>query len=162
MFKGATCRGSYVLGTACGNCERCAQDPMRPVNANEMQIAGNHYGNRDAKYQHWDLVADTGMGYFEGQISKYVCRWRFKNGKQDLEKALHFAKKMQELVLAGRYPLRQVPVREEGMVLVSNFAIAQKLLHEETIILELCACRATEADLERLIMHIGTLLEKSI
>lgn len=26
QFKGATCRGSYALGTACGRCERCKQE----------------------------------------------------------------------------------------------------------------------------------------
>ena len=131
-------------------------------NANTKQVAGDHYRSEDSTYQHWDLVADTGMGYFEGQITKYVARWRKKNGKQDLEKALHYAQKMQELILAHRYPLRQVPHREDAMSLLANFAIAQKLLREETIIFELCAARAVENDVERLIVQIELLLEKSI
>lgn len=62
--------------------------------ANQRQVAGTHYR---ASYQHWDFVADTGMGYFEGQITKYVSRHRKKNGPQDLEKAQHFLEKLAEL-----------------------------------------------------------------
>lgn len=32
-FKHATCRGSYVLGTACGHCERCEEERNRLGNA---------------------------------------------------------------------------------------------------------------------------------
>lgn len=66
------------------------------MNANDRQVGGGHYA---ASYQHWDLVADLGLGYFEGQITKYVARWRKKNGLQDLEKAMHFLEKLVELVV---------------------------------------------------------------
>ncbi len=54
------------------------------------QVGGTHYA---AEYQHWDFVADAGLGYFEGQITKYVGRWRKKNGLEDLRKALTYAQK---------------------------------------------------------------------
>lgn len=70
------------------------------VNANDRQVGGSHYAG---VYQHWDLVADLRLGYFEGQVTKYVSRWRKKNGIQDLEKASHFLSKLIELVsLSGR------------------------------------------------------------
>lgn len=62
--------------------------------ANSHQIGGQHY---KALYQHWDLVTDTGMGYFEGQITRYLARWRKKNGREDLEKALHYYTKLLEI-----------------------------------------------------------------
>lgn len=31
-YKNPTCRGSYALGTACGHCERCAEERPNKVN----------------------------------------------------------------------------------------------------------------------------------
>lgn len=62
--------------------------------ANDTQVAGTHY--RSA-IQHWDFVAARGLGYFEGQVTKYLTRWRKKNGAQDLQKARHFLAKLIEL-----------------------------------------------------------------
>lgn len=67
--------------------------------ANETQVGGSHYRN---EYQHWDLVVDLGLGYYEGQVTKYVTRHTKKNGLQDLQKASHFLDKLMELVAQGR------------------------------------------------------------
>lgn len=67
--------------------------------ANERQEGGTHY---TAPIQHWDYVVAQGLGYFEGQITKYISRWRKKNGLEDLKKARHFLDKLIEEVEAGR------------------------------------------------------------
>ena len=63
--------------------------------ANSRQVGGAHYGK--VGRQHWDVVADFGLDYFQGQITKYVMRWRDKNGIEDLRKAQHFLEKYIEL-----------------------------------------------------------------
>lgn len=70
----------------------------RPERANDRQEGGTHY---DKPIQHWDYVIAQGLGYFEGQITKYVSRWRDKNGLEDLKKARHFLDKLIEEVEAG-------------------------------------------------------------
>lgn len=72
--------------------------------ANDKQVGGQHYA---ATYQHWDWAWDTGMGYLPGSITKYVSRWRKKNGLQDLQKALHFAEKYYEVLYKRNVELRQ-------------------------------------------------------
>ena len=67
------------------------------MSANEKQVAGAHYGGTGVAYQHWDIVVEHKLNYFEGQITKYVMRCRGKNGKQDLEKAKHFIEKYLEV-----------------------------------------------------------------
>ena len=67
------------------------------MNANNRQVAGDHYR---AKIQHWDWVASNNLDYFQGQITKYVARWKHKNGIEDLRKAQHFLEKYIELQLA--------------------------------------------------------------
>lgn len=62
--------------------------------ANSYQVGGQHY---KTTYEHWDLVVDTGMGYFEGNATKYVARWRQKGGEADLQKALHYIDKLMEV-----------------------------------------------------------------
>jgi hypothetical protein len=63
--------------------------------ANEHQVGGEHYGG--GSMQHWDWCVENQLGYLEGQITKYISRWRRKNGRQDLEKALHYADKLYEV-----------------------------------------------------------------
>jgi len=66
--------------------------------ANDRQVGGSHYRNNTI--QHWDFAAAQNLDYFQGQITKYVCRWKHKNGVQDLKKAQHFLEKYLELVTA--------------------------------------------------------------
>ena len=69
------------------------------MEANQRQVGGAHY---NSTYQHWDFVLDAKLPYLEGQITKYLSRHRKKNGRQDLEKALHYAHKLQEAAQARR------------------------------------------------------------
>lgn len=64
------------------------------MSANDRQVGGVHYAS---KIQHWDYVVANNLGYFEGQITKYVTRWRGKNGIEDLVKAKHFLDKLIEV-----------------------------------------------------------------
>lgn len=68
------------------------------MSANDRQVAGKHYGG--GAVQHWDVVHMHGLDYFQGQITKYVMRWKAKNGVQDLKKAQHFLEKYIELMEA--------------------------------------------------------------
>lgn len=68
--------------------------------ANARQVAGAHYGL--SARQHWDIVTEFDLDYFQGQITKYVMRWDKKNGIVDLEKAAHFLEKYMEEIRAGR------------------------------------------------------------
>jgi hypothetical protein len=65
------------------------------MNANEVQVAGDHY--KDKAIQPWDFIAGNKLGYFEGNIVKYVSRWRDKGGIDDLRKARHYLDKLIEL-----------------------------------------------------------------
>lgn len=64
--------------------------------ANEHQVGGSHYKSPGLP-EHWDLVAMFGWDYFQGQITKYVMRWRKKNGIEDLKKARHYLDKYIEV-----------------------------------------------------------------
>jgi len=63
------------------------------METNEYQIGGNHYAG---DYQHWDWVVDNEMNYLLGCATKYIIRWRKKNGLEDLRKAIHYITKAEE------------------------------------------------------------------
>lgn len=63
------------------------------IDTNEIQIGGSHY--RKA-YQHWDLVIDLKIHYLIANATKYVSRWRDKNGVEDLRKSIHYLTKAQD------------------------------------------------------------------
>lgn len=73
------------------------------MRANDMQVGGDHYRGRET--QHWDVIDRNGIGYLEGVATKYLCRFREKNGLQDLRKAEHYVVKLiEEVDLSGRRP----------------------------------------------------------
>lgn len=84
-----------------------------PIGSNSRQVGGNHYA-KHGNLQHWDVVAKFNLDYFQGQITKYVMRWKDKGGVQDLEKARHFLDKYIEVAKAAgeRSPYKATEARE--------------------------------------------------
>jgi len=58
------------------------------VKALDVQVDGDHY--KKLKIQPVEYIHANGIGYFEGNVIKYVTRWRDKGGIADLEKAKHY------------------------------------------------------------------------
>ena len=58
------------------------------MGAFDSQIGGNHY--KSFKIQPVEFIHINGLGYIAGNIIKYVCRYKVKNGIEDLRKARHY------------------------------------------------------------------------
>ena len=74
------------------------------MSANDKQVGGDHY---KSGYQHWDFVIETQMHYLLACATKYITRHRKKNGKQDLEKSLHYVEKFLQSAAHPKYRIRQ-------------------------------------------------------
>lgn len=73
--------------------------PGKPESALEVQVGGSHY--KDLAIQPVQYIHANGIGYFEGNVIKYVSRWRAKNGIKDLEKARHYIDLLIEMEAAN-------------------------------------------------------------
>lgn len=69
---------------------------MQPLN---NQVGGDHY--KRLTIQPAEFIHANGIGFFEGNAISYICRHKFKNGSEDLQKAIHHL----ELLLALEYGL---------------------------------------------------------
>jgi hypothetical protein len=67
------------------------------VRANDFQVGGKHYGG-DLDIQAWDAITAWGLGFLDGNVVKYMSRWRKKGGLEDLMKAQHYLAKVIEEV----------------------------------------------------------------
>lgn len=59
------------------------------------EVGGNHY--KDMVIQPIEFITKNGLGFIVGNIIKYVCRYKNKNGKEDLLKARHYIDLLIEL-----------------------------------------------------------------
>ncbi len=57
------------------------------MSALDTQVAGGHY--KDMAVQPAEFIHRNGIGFLEGCVIKRMCRWRKKDGLQDLHKAIH-------------------------------------------------------------------------
>ena len=55
--------------------------------AKSKQVGGNHYKKA---IQPWDIISEWELDFWEGNVLKYLLRWKFKDGLQDLKKARHY------------------------------------------------------------------------
>jgi hypothetical protein len=58
------------------------------MNPLDTQEGGSHY--KDMPIQPVDFIHKNRIPYIEGNIIKYVCRHKSKNGVEDLKKARHY------------------------------------------------------------------------
>ena len=65
------------------------------MSALETQINGKHY--KELAIQPVEFIHANGIGYMEGNVIKYVTRWRSKGGLADLHKAKHYIELLIEL-----------------------------------------------------------------
>lgn len=64
-----------------GMTEALRNDPLH------TQVAGNHY--KGFVIQPVEFITKNNLTFLEGCIVKRICRWRSKDGVQDLEKIKH-------------------------------------------------------------------------
>lgn len=83
------------------------------MSAKDIQVGGSHY--RTMQVQPVQFIQDNLMGFCEGSVVKYVCRWRAKNGIEDLRKARHY---LQLIIEAPEYIHLLGQVRKASVIAV--------------------------------------------
>lgn len=59
-----------------------------------QQIGGDHY--RQGEIQPIEYIHANNMDFFSGNVVKYITRWKYKNGLEDLKKAKHYIELLME------------------------------------------------------------------
>ena len=65
------------------------------MSALQEQVGGDHY--KDCPIQPVEYIHANGLGFIEGNVVKYITRWRSKGGLKDLAKIKHFIDLLMEL-----------------------------------------------------------------
>lgn len=76
------------------------------MSVKDIQIGGQHY--KDMKIQPSEFIVANDLNWYEGNAVKYICRHHMKNGKQDLEKAIHYL----QLAIDYYYPEKESSKKE--------------------------------------------------
>ena len=81
-----------VLFDTCVDCKTKREDKVDPL---AKQVGGQHY--KDMAIQPIEFTHKNNLNFCQGNIIKYACRYKQKNGKQDLEKVIHYAELLIQL-----------------------------------------------------------------
>ena len=68
------------------------------MKASDKQVGGGHY--KDMPIEPSEFSQKNKLTWCEANAVKYVCRHRFKNGVEDINKAIHYL----ELLKEWEYP----------------------------------------------------------
>lgn len=70
------------------NVEKYMANATPDPNPLDVQVGGDHY--KKLKIQPIEYIMENDIPYAEGNIIKYITRWRNKGGIKDLEKIKHY------------------------------------------------------------------------
>jgi hypothetical protein len=87
-----------MLCDTCKTVATCLKSGCRTtihLSALDKQVSGDHY--KDKAIQPIIYIHANNLGFCEGNVVKYITRWREKNGIADLEKAKHYIELLIEM-----------------------------------------------------------------
>ena len=65
------------------------------LKASDTQVGGDHY--KSLSIQPIEYITKNNLGWCEGNIVKYITRWKQKGGKADIDKVIHYANLLKEM-----------------------------------------------------------------
>jgi len=83
----------------CGKAEAC--DCAADSGMQMAVAAQQHYTN--SKIQHMQFAQENGLGWCEGNVTKYITRYKYKNGIEDLRKAASYLKALIQYTETGTW-----------------------------------------------------------
>jgi hypothetical protein len=87
------------------------------MKASDKQVGGLHY--RLLAIQPTKFIYRNNLNFIEGNVIKYVCRHREKNGKDDLEKAIHYL----QLLIEYEYEQKAMVGSHDDMPADNHFGL---------------------------------------
>jgi uncharacterized protein DUF3310 len=102
----------YVTGGVFLKFQECPIDEVElyKKGANAMQVGGRNY--KKLPIEPWDYIAANGLGFFEGNIVKYITRAAKTKNRNDLLKAQHYLAKLLEITPVPEGELKSSSSRE--------------------------------------------------
>lgn len=110
------------------------------MTALKKQVGGDHY--KSMRIQPVELFAKTRCNAFQANMWKYITRYKSKNGKQDIEKCIHYAE-------LGKSLCCKTLLSESSLRFVSDFCIANELSKEVSEIVKLVAGNQFDGVIEK-------------
>lgn len=95
----------------------------------KIQIGGSHYNS--LKMQPIELITKIECTFIQGNIIKYITRYKNKNGKQDIEKCIHYAELANQLKSNGNIGFRKFGI-------VQTYCSINGLSNEQRTIINHC------------------------
>lgn len=87
----------------------------------QTQVGGNHY--KDFKIQPVEFCMVNNLNFCQSSVVKYVCRYKNKNGKQDIDKAIHFLQILKQIEYPEPEPDYVDPVRTLDVLWDGNYNV---------------------------------------
>ena len=71
-----------------------SEEVMNNIPVNPVTTDPRHYNK--LRIEPWDFIQQNKLDFFEGNVVKYICRWKNKGGVYDLRKAITYIEKIIE------------------------------------------------------------------